>query len=109
MTRIFPPALAAAAALAAAGAMAQEAPGPDWARAYFREGGAQMPACGICHALSAAGTTGAVGPDLDELQPDAGQVRAAVTDGVGVMPAFGPALSEAQITAIAEYVAAAVR
>ncbi len=46
-------------------------------------------ACGSCHTLSAAGTTGTTGPNLDQLQPDQAQVEAAIANGgtgSGVMP-----------------------
>ena len=61
------------------------------------------PRCGVCHTLADAGTTGEVGPNLDLLKPDAGRVKAAVTNGIGVMPAFED-LSEEQIKAVALYV-----
>jgi cytochrome c551 len=46
--------------------------------------------CGSCHTLSAAGTSGATGPDLDTLAPDEAQVLAAIENGgagSGAMPA----------------------
>ncbi len=89
-------------------ALAQESPDAGWAQTYFQEGGGGMPACGICHVLAAAGTEGQVGPSLDDLKPDADRVRAALRDGVGVMPAFAEALSAAEIAAMADYVAGAV-
>ena len=49
--------------------------------------------------------TGAIGPNLDELQPDAAAVAAVVTDGQGSMPAFAGHLSAAEIDAVADYVA----
>ena len=88
--------------------MSQEATSDEWARSYFVNGGEGMPACGLCHMLSDAGTEAEIGPSLDELQPDETMVRAAVRDGVGVMPAFGDALDDDQIQAMAEYVAEAV-
>jgi quinohemoprotein ethanol dehydrogenase len=45
--------------------------------------------CGTCHTLAAAGTTGTVGPNLDQLKPSEGTVEKQVTDGGGAMPAFG--------------------
>lgn len=45
--------------------------------------------CGTCHTLSAAGTSGKVGPNLDDLRPDATRVLAAIRDGgtgSGAMP-----------------------
>lgn len=64
-----------------------------------------VPSCTVCHTLADAGSTGAIGPDLDELQPDAERVYKAVTDGIGVMPPFADKLSEEQRKALAAYVA----
>jgi mono/diheme cytochrome c family protein len=63
--------------------------------------------CGSCHALSAAGTSGGVGPSLDGLNISASAVAAQVTNGGGGMPAFGGQLDPGQIQAIAAYVAGA--
>ena len=60
--------------------------------------------CGGCHALEAAGSTGNVGPNLDESQPDAELVVDRVTNGAGAMPAFGDQLDEQQIQDVAAYV-----
>lgn len=43
--------------------------------------------CGTCHTLSAAGTTGNVGPNLDELKPDEQTVRTQIMNGGAGMPA----------------------
>lgn len=64
-----------------------------------------QPSCTICHTLADAGSTGAIGPNLDELQPDKERVYKAVQDGIGVMPPFKGKLSEAEIEAVANYVA----
>jgi cytochrome c6 len=45
-----------------------------------------------------------VGPNLDDLQPTAQAVRLAVTNGVGVMPAYGETLSAEEIEAIVQFV-----
>lgn len=66
---------------------------------------AAVPACAICHTLKDAGTTGAVGPNLDELMPDATRVATALRNGLGNMPSYKASLSEAQILALAHYVA----
>jgi cytochrome c553 len=65
--------------------------------------------CGGCHVLEAAGTSGAVGPDLDQSKPDAALVVDRVTNGSGVMPAFGDTLSEKQIQDVAAYVVASTQ
>ena len=70
---------------------------------------AATPPCGLCHTLQDAGTSGAIGPVLDELKPDAARVATAVRGGIGIMPAYKGQLSDAQIDAIARYVATASR
>jgi mono/diheme cytochrome c family protein len=60
--------------------------------------------CKNCHTLKAAGATGNVGPNLDELMPEEEQVAAQVANGGGGMPAFGDKLSDEQIEAVAQYV-----
>jgi mono/diheme cytochrome c family protein len=61
--------------------------------------------CGNCHTLAAANASGNVGPNLDELMPDAASVEEQVTNGGGGMPAFEDQLSPEEITAVSEYVA----
>ena len=65
------------------------------------------PACALCHTLKDAGAEGAVGPVLDELKPDANRVSKALRDGLGAMPSVKASLSEAEIAALAYYVARA--
>ncbi len=60
--------------------------------------------CASCHTLAAAGSTGTVGPNLDQLKPSDAVVVKQVTNGGGGMPAFGSSLSKAQIEAVAKYV-----
>jgi mono/diheme cytochrome c family protein len=62
--------------------------------------------CGSCHTLAAAGTSGTVGPDLDELEPDLATVEDQVMNGGGGMPAFGKEgiLSAKEVKAVATYV-----
>lgn len=60
--------------------------------------------CGGCHALEAAGSSGNIGPDLDESQPDTELVVERVTNGAGAMPAFGEDLSAQEIADVAAYV-----
>lgn len=60
--------------------------------------------CSSCHTLAAAGTTGTVGPNLDQLKPAMAIVVRQVTNGGAVMPAFKGKLSTAQIQAVAKYV-----
>jgi cbb3-type cytochrome c oxidase subunit III len=60
--------------------------------------------CSSCHTLAAAGATGTVGPNLDQLKPAMAVVVHQVTNGGAVMPAFKGKLSAAQIQAVAKYV-----
>jgi len=60
--------------------------------------------CTGCHTLKAAGSTGTVGPNLDEAKPSKELVIDRVTNGQGGMPSFKGQLSEAQIQAVADYV-----
>jgi cytochrome c553 len=64
-------------------------------------------ACGGCHTLADAGTTGAVGPNLDESQPDFELALDRVTNGQGGMPSFSGSLSEQQLADVAAYVSSA--
>src|SRR5262249_54788773 len=61
--------------------------------------------CSSCHTLAAAGSTGTVGPNLDELKPSDSLVEKQVTNGGGGMPAFGGSLPEEEIKNVAEFVA----
>lgn len=72
-------------------------------RQMFQQG--TTPACAVCHTLQDAGTSGEIGPNLDELKPDADRVAKAIREGLGVMPAFTD-LSDEQVRLLAEYVAA---
>ena len=60
--------------------------------------------CGVCHVLAAAGSSGQIGPSLDVLKPQMGQVILAVTNGIGVMPSFEDTLSKEEIESVAHYV-----
>jgi mono/diheme cytochrome c family protein len=60
--------------------------------------------CGGCHVLEAAGSSGAVGPSLDEAKPPFELVVERVTNGMGAMPSFKDQLSEDDIRNVAAYV-----
>jgi cytochrome c oxidase subunit 2 len=75
---------------------------------------AQPQACGSCHALADAATTGTTGPNLDEVVPDLSeeQLREAIVDpdaqiaegfSAGLMPRYGESLSEEQVDALVQY------
>jgi mono/diheme cytochrome c family protein len=61
--------------------------------------------CGGCHTLAAAGSSGTVGPNLDEAKPTKDLAVDRVTNGRGGMPSFKGQLSDEQIQAVATYVA----
>ena len=60
--------------------------------------------CGICHTLQAAGSTGEIGPNLDDLKPKISQIIYVVTNGIGVMQAWDGILTTEEIEAVAYYV-----
>ena len=63
-----------------------------------------QPGCGVCHTLNDAGAQGAVGPNLNQLQPSLSSVRQSVSQGVGIMPAYGDQLNSQELDALATYV-----
>ena len=60
--------------------------------------------CGVCHTLQAAGSTGDIGPNFDQLTPTIPQIISAVTNGIGVMPPWEGILTYEEIEAVAYYV-----
>jgi len=75
---------------------------------------AEPAACGSCHTLSDAGTTGTTGPNLDDALPDLSEQEirssiqdpdAKITQGFqpGIMPRYGESLSKEQIDALVKY------
>jgi cytochrome c oxidase subunit 2 len=75
---------------------------------------AEPTACGSCHTLSKAGTTGTTGPNLDQALPglsDA-EIRQSIVDpdakitqgfSPGLMPRYGESLSAEQVDALVKY------
>jgi len=63
--------------------------------------------CGSCHTLADAGTSGTVGPVLDDTKPSFELAVERVTNGQGAMPPFSASLSEQQIADVAAYVSQA--
>jgi uncharacterized membrane protein len=76
----------------------------DRGKAVFATAG-----CGGCHTLGDAGTSGTVGPSLDEAEPSADLAADRVRNGLGAMPAFAGRLTPEEIDAVAAYVASAAR
>jgi mono/diheme cytochrome c family protein len=60
--------------------------------------------CAACHTLKDAGSTGTVGPNLDQLKPAFARVKHQVENGGGPMPAFKGTLSAKQIDDVSAYV-----
>ena len=61
-------------------------------------------ACGTCHTLQSAGSSGNIGPNLDILKPQIEQTINAVTNGIGVMPPWEGILTFEEIEAVAYYI-----
>jgi mono/diheme cytochrome c family protein len=66
-------------------------------------------ACGSCHVLEAAGSSGTIGPNLDDSAPGYEAIVEQVTNGGGGMPAFADQLSEEQIRDVAAFVFVSTR
>jgi mono/diheme cytochrome c family protein len=60
--------------------------------------------CKGCHTLKDAGSTGTVGPNLDDVAPDKATVQRQVNNGGGPMPSFKGKLSTTQINDVSTYV-----
>lgn len=65
---------------------------------------AQPIACAVCHTLKDADALGTIGPDLDELKPDAERILKTMMEGMGAMPSFADSLDESEREAIIKYV-----
>ena len=61
--------------------------------------------CGGCHTLEAAGSSGTVGPNLDDAKPSLDVAVTTITNGRGGMPSFEGQLSEQEIRNVAAFVA----
>jgi mono/diheme cytochrome c family protein len=63
--------------------------------------------CGSCHTFSDAGSSGSIGPNLDDSKPEYDTAVERVTNGSGAMPSFKDDLSEQEIKDVASYVSTA--
>ena len=72
---------------------------PTAGKAVFTSAG-----CSGCHTLKAAGATGTIGPNLDQLKPPYARIVLQVNKGGGPMPAFKGRLSPKQIADVAAFV-----
>ena len=60
--------------------------------------------CGSCHTYSKAGSSGSIGPNLDDLGPSFDTVVRQVANGGGPMPSFKDQLSAQEIRDVAAFV-----
>jgi mono/diheme cytochrome c family protein len=60
--------------------------------------------CTGCHTLKDAGSTGTVGPNLDQAKPSLSLAVERVTQGAGAMPSFKGQLTDQQIADVTAYV-----
>ena len=63
--------------------------------------------CGSCHTLADAGSTGNIGPNLDESTVEFAAAVEQITNGGGGMQAYSGTLSEEEIADVAAYVVTA--
>ena len=79
----------------------ERAAGDDGRRRGGRRAGRQadlrLAGCGSCHTLADAGSTGTIGPNLDDAKPTKELAVDRVTNGAGAMPSFKGQLTDAQI------------
>jgi mono/diheme cytochrome c family protein len=61
--------------------------------------------CAACHTFSAAGSSGTIGPNLDQSAANLARIEQQIRRGGGGMPPFEGTLSDAQIKALAKWVA----
>ncbi len=68
-------------------------------------------ACAACHILKAAGSQGNIGPNLDTVSMTIESVVDMVTNGLGVMPAFGEGdmLTKEEIETVSYFVVNSVK
>jgi mono/diheme cytochrome c family protein len=108
---IFTPALGALALVgglaAGIGSFASQAHAEDAKPSAAIEAGRELFntwSCSACHTLSDAGSSGAVGPSLDNPKLTHDFIVSRVTNGSGPMPSFGGQISDADIGKLADYI-----
>jgi cytochrome c6 len=72
---------------------------PDAGKPVFSSAG-----CGGCHTLADAGSTGTVGPNLDQSKPTLQLALTRIINGASPMPSFKGTLTDQQIADVAAYV-----
>lgn len=94
----------AAFGVAACGSVSTEATGtnPGDGKQIFSDAG-----CGGCHTFKPADSSGTSGPALDNTSLNQDQIAEQIAKGGGGMPAFAGDLNEAQIDAVAAFIAEA--
>ena len=110
---IFTPALGALALVgglaAGVGSFATQAHAEEAAPSDLVAAGREMFntwSCSACHTLSDAGSSGAVGPSLDNPKLTHDFIVNRVTNGSGPMPSFGGQIADADIAKLADYIVA---
>lgn len=63
--------------------------------------------CSACHALADAGSSGAVGPTLNNPELTRELIIDRIANGQGAMPSFGGQIPEEEIALLADYIVAA--
>ncbi len=71
----------------------------DAGKAIFASSG-----CGGCHTLKAAGASGTVGPNLDQVKPDLALIEKQVLNGGTTMPPFKDSLTPQKIADVSQFV-----
>jgi cytochrome c6 len=94
-----PPAATTTSATSTSAAPSAPQGDPHAGKAVFTSAG-----CVSCHTLKAAGATGTVGPNLDQLKPPYARIVLQVTNGGKIMPPFKGRLSSKQIHDVAAFV-----
>jgi mono/diheme cytochrome c family protein len=60
--------------------------------------------CGVCHTMEAAGSSGTIGPNLDEAKPSEELIADRLIHGKGQMPPFRSQLTDKQIADLVAFI-----